>query len=252
MSATVIPPTNRFLQLPGAVVKIYRESWRAQTERAALERLSEAGIRAPSVLAGGAIRGRQLLVLRRLHGSAPGGGEEAVRRVIPYLHRVHQCTGPGFGRLFAPVAASWGEYLRERLVSYEAAHARHGFHEAAATAEALACAPFPEPAAPHLLHNDPEPGNFLFGPAATAGLDWELAIYGDPGLDYARTAHAFAVHPVRLSRVLADHGIPHSEETLAAYRSVHLLGRLMSAVTATPPDPAAAQRHARDLSAKTT
>jgi hypothetical protein len=252
MRVTAIPPTNRLLHLPGAVVKIYREPWRAQTEKAALRRLSEAGIRAPSVLADASIRGRQLLILRRLHGSAPGGGEEAVRRVIPYLHRVHQITGPGFGRLFAPVAASWGEYLRERLVSYQAALARHGFHEAAATAEALAGAPLPEPDAPHLLHNDPDPGNFLFGPAATAGLDWELAIYGDPGLDYARAAHAFGVHPVRLAQLLADHDIPHSEETLAAYRSVHLLGRLMSAVTATPPDPAAAHRHARDLITKAT
>ncbi|MEJ8650651.1 phosphotransferase [Streptomyces sp. MS1.AVA.3] len=252
MSATVIPPTNRLLHLPGAVVKIYREPWRARTERAALQRLSEAGVRAPSVLAGGSVRGRRLLILRRLRGTAPDSGEEAVRRVIPYLHRVHQIAGPGFGRLFAPVAANWGDYLSERLVSYQAALARHGFHEAAATAEALASAPPPEPAAPCLLHNDPEPGNFLFGPAATAGLDWELAIYGDPSLDYARAAHAFAVHPVRMSRLLTDHGIPHSEETLAAYRSVHLLGRLMSAVTATPPDPAAAGRHARDLITKTT
>ncbi|MEU8264134.1 phosphotransferase [Micromonospora sp. NPDC048999] len=247
----MIPPANRLLRLPGAVVKIYREPWRAQTEKAALQRLSEAGIQAPSVLAGGSIRGRQLLILRRLHGSAAGSGEDAERRVITYLHRVHQITGPGFGRLFAPAASSWGGYLRQRLLSYQTALARHGFHEAAATAEALACAPLPEPAAPHLLHNDPEPGNFLFQPAATAGLDWELAIYGDPGLDYARAAHAFAVHPVRLARLLADNDIPHSEEALAAYRSVHLLGRLMSAVTANPPDPAAAQRHARDLITKT-
>ncbi|MFI9829607.1 aminoglycoside phosphotransferase family protein [Streptomyces sp. NPDC051913] len=251
MSATVIPPSNRLLRLPGAVAKVYREPWRAHTEKAALQRLSEAGIRAPSVLAGGSVRGRRLLILRRLHGTAPGSGEEALRRVIPYLHRVHQITGPGFGRLFDPGAASWGDYLRERLVSYQAALARHGFHEAAATAEALASALPPEPDAPRLLHNDPEPGNFLFRPAGTAGLDWELAIYGDPSLDYARAAHAFAVHPVHLSRLLADHGIPCSEETLAAYRSVHLLGRLMSAVTATPADPAAAQRHARDLITKT-
>lgn len=251
MSATVIPPTNRLLHLPGAVVKIYREPWRAHTEKAALQRLSDAGIPAPSVLADGSIRGRQILVLRRLHGTAPGSGEEAVLRVIPYLHRVHQITGPGFGRLFDPVVTSWGEYLRERLISYQAALARHGYHEAAATAEALASAPLPEPDAPRLLHNDPEPGNFLFGPAATAGLDWELATYGDPSLDYARAAHAFAVHPVRLSRLLADHGIAHSQDALAAYRSVHLLGRLMSAVTATPPDPAAAQRHAQDLITKT-
>ncbi|WP_371792932.1 phosphotransferase [Streptomyces sp. NBC_01471] len=252
MSATAIPPTNRLLHLPGAVVKIYREPWRAQTERAALQRLSEAGVRAPSVLAGGSLRGRHMLILRRLHGTAPGGGEEALRRVIPYLHRVHQITGPGFGRLFAPASATWGEYLRERLVSYHGALTRHGFHEAAATAEALTGAPLPEPDAPCLLHNDPEPGNFLFGPATTAGLDWELAIYGVPGLDYARAAHAFAVRPVRMSRLLTDRGIPHSEETLGTYRSVHLLGRLMSAVTATPPDPAAARRHAQDLTTKTT
>ncbi|NUK13970.1 aminoglycoside phosphotransferase family protein, partial [Streptomyces lunaelactis] len=195
MSAAAIPPTNRLLRLPGAVIKIYREPWRAQTEKAALQRLAEARIPAPSVLGGGAIRGRQMLLLRRLHGSAAGSSEEAARRVIAYLQSVHQITGPGFGRLFAPVEASWGEYLRERLVSYQVALVPHGFHEAAAIAEALAHVHLPEPTAPHLLHNDPEPANFLFRPTTTAGLDWELAIYGDPGLDYARAAHALAIHP---------------------------------------------------------
>ncbi|MEU9074369.1 phosphotransferase [Kitasatospora sp. NPDC048538] len=250
MSGTAIPPTNRLLRLPGAVIKIYREPWRAHTEKAALQRLAEARIPAPTVLGAGRIRGRRLLVLRRLHGSTAGVGEDAARHVITYLQTVHQLTGPGFGRLSDPSAASWGEYLRGRLVSYQDALARHGYHEAADTAEALAQSPPPEPAAPHLLHNDPEPGNFLLS-TETTGLDWELAIYGDPGLDYARTAHALGISPARLIRILSDHGIPHSEETLAAYRSVHLLGRLMSAVTATPPDPAAAQRHARDLTTNT-
>ncbi len=252
MSGAVIPPTNRLLRLPGTVIKIYREPWRAQTEKAALQRLAEARIPAPTVLGAGRIRGRQLLLLRRLHGSAAGSGEEAARHVITYLQAVHQLTGPGFGRLNDPSAASWGDYLRGRLVSYQDALARHGLHEAADAADALAHSPLPEPAAPHLLHNDPEAGNFLLGATETAGLDWELAIYGDPGLDYARTAHALGIRPARLIRILADLGIPHSAETLAAYRSVHLLGRLMSAVTAIPPDPSAAQRHARDLTTNTT
>ncbi|MFJ5071536.1 phosphotransferase [Kitasatospora sp. NPDC088556] len=252
MSSTAIPPTNRLLRLPGAVIKIYREPWRAQTENAALRRLAEARIPAPAVLGAGRIRGRQLLLLRRLHGSAAGSGEGAARCVVTYLQAVHELTGPGFGRLHAPAAVTWGEYLRERLLSYQAALARHGLHEAADTAETLAHSPLPEPATPHLLHNDPEPGNFLLSRTGTAGLDWELAIYGDPALGHARTAHALGIRPARLIRILADHGIPHSEETLAAYRSVHLLGRLMSAVTATPPDPAAARRHARDLTTNTT
>ncbi|MFC9331444.1 phosphotransferase family protein [Kitasatospora sp. NPDC057015] len=251
MSGAAIPPTNRLLQLPGAVIKIYREPWRAHTEKAALQRLAEARIPAPTVLGAGRIRGRRLLVLRRLHGSPAGVGEEAARHVITYLQTVHHLTGPGFGRLSEPSAASWGEYLRARLVSYQDALARHGFYEAADTAKALAHSPLPEPAVPRLLHNDPEPGNFLLSATGTAGLDWELAIYGDPGLDYARTAHALGIRPARMVRVLADHGIPHSEANLAVYRSVHLLGRLMSAVTATPPDPTAAQRHARDLTANT-
>ncbi|WP_404868492.1 phosphotransferase family protein [Kitasatospora griseola] len=251
MSGTAIPPTNRLLRLPGAVIKIYREPWRAHTEKAALQRLAEARIPAPAVLGAARIRGRRLLVLRRLQGSATGVGEDAARHVITYLQTVHQLIGPGFGRLSDPSAASWGEYLRGRLVSYQDALARHGCHEAANIAEALARSPLPEPAAPHLLHNDPEPGNFLINSSETAGLDWELAIYGDPGLDYARTAHALGIRPACLIRILSDHGIPHSEETLAAYRSVHLLGRLMSAVTATPPDPAAAQRHTRDLTTST-
>ncbi|MFD9107056.1 phosphotransferase family protein [Streptomyces bottropensis] len=251
MSAAAIPPANRLLRLPGVVVKVYREPWRALTEDVALQRLSRADVQAPSVLAGGSLRGRKLLILQRLQGSPAGSGEEAARRVITYLHHVHQITGPRFGRLFAPAAASWQEYLRERLLSYQTSLAGHGFHEAAATAEALSCSPLPEPAAPCLLHNDPEPGNFLFRPASIVGLDWELAIYGDPGLDYARAAHAFAVRPDRLPPLLADHGIPHSKEALGVYRSVHLLGRLMSAVTAIPPDSAAAQRHARDLIGKT-
>ncbi|MBD0688409.1 phosphotransferase [Streptomyces sp. CBMA123] len=252
MSGAAIPPTNRLLQLPGAVIKIYREPWRAHTEKAALQRLAEARIPAPTVLGAGRIRGRRLLVLRRLHGSPAGVGEDAARHVITYLQAVHQITGPGFGRLNDPSAASWGEYLRARLVSYHDALAHHGLHDAADAAEALAHSPLPEPAAPHLLHNDPEPGNFLLRTTGTAGLDWELAIYGDPGLDYARTAHALGIRPANLSCILADHGIPHSEENLAAYRSVHLLGRLMSAVTATPPDPGAVQRHMRDLTTNAT
>ncbi|MEV0537260.1 phosphotransferase [Kitasatospora sp. NPDC050463] len=252
MSGAAIPPTNRLFRLPGAVIKIYREPWRAYTEKAALQRLAEARIPAPTVLGAAHVRGRQLLVLRRLHGLTAGIGEEAARHVITYLQTVHQLTGPGFGRLSDPSVASWGEYLRARLVSYQDALARHGLHDAAGTAEVLANSPLPEPAAPHLLHNDPEPGNFLLNTTETAGLDWELAIYGDPGLDYARTGHALGIRPARLIRILADHGIPHSAENLAAYRSVHLLGRLMSAVTASPPDPAAAQRHARDLAANTT
>lgn len=252
MTGTAIPPTNRLLRLPGAVIKIYREPWRAQTEKAALQQLAEARIPAPAVLGAGRIRGRQLLILRRLQGATTGSDEEAARHVIAYLQAVHQLTGPGFGRLCSPVAASWAEYLRERLLCYRDALARHGLHEAADTAEALAHSPLPEPAAPHLLHNDPEPDNFLLGPTGTVGLDWELAIYGDPGLDHARTAHTLRLRPAHLIRILTDHGIPHSEETLIVYRSVHLLGRLMSAVTATPPDPAAARRHARDLTTNTT
>ena len=115
-------------------------------------------------------------------------------------------------------------------------------------ADSLVSAQLPEPSAPFLLHNDPEPGNFLHSAGGTAGLDWELAIYGDPCLDYARVGQALEIPPSHLYRILARSGIGYDEQTLMTYRRVHVLGRLMSSITATPQHMHSVQRYLYDLS----
>jgi aminoglycoside phosphotransferase (APT) family kinase protein len=245
---TPIPMNNHHLRLPGAVIKVYREAWRAQTEKAALRRLTEARILAPSVLGSGHLRGRQFVVMRRLRGSSMGKNEQAAYRIIRYLQFVHRLAGPGFGRLATPLAPRWNDYLHQRLTCYRNAFVEHGLPEAADIADSVASAPLPEPSAPSLLHNDPEPGNFLHSTGGTAGLDWELAIYGDPCLDYARIGQALEIPPSHLCRILARSGIGYDEQVLMTYRCVHVLGRLMSSITAIPPDMRSVQRHLYDLS----
>ncbi|MFD2768538.1 phosphotransferase [Micromonospora eburnea] len=244
-----IPANNRLLILPGVVIKMYREAWRAQNERDALRRLDDARILAPSERGSGRIGSRKFLVMSRLRGSTADGTEEAARRIIAYLRSVHELGGPGFGRLCAPLLPRWNDYVCQRLISYRKAFVSQGLHEGAGTADALTHLRLPEPPVPSLLHNDPEPGNFLEGPSGIAGLDWELAIYGDPDLDYARIGYALGIRPARLVDLLDDQGVAFNEQALTIYRRVHLLGRLMSSITAAPPDMAAAQRYLRDLRA---
>ncbi|MEV6929641.1 phosphotransferase [Dactylosporangium sp. NPDC051485] len=244
-----IPASNRLLPLPGAVIKVYREAWRAETEKAALRRLADARISAPSILGSGRLFQREFLVMRRLCGSSVGRTERAAHQIITYLQAVHRITGPGFGRLSSPLAPRWNDYLRQRLVSYRDALIEHRHYGAAETADALAGTQLPEPPAPSLLHNDPEPANFLQlrGRTDTAGLDWELAVYGDPDLDYARVGHSLGIGAERLGDLLSNHGVAYHPHSLGIYRRVHLLGRLMSSVTALPPDQTSAERHLHDL-----
>ncbi|MGC4856999.1 phosphotransferase [Micromonospora sp. DT4] len=244
-----IPAKNRLLILPGAVIKMYREAWRAENEKDALRRLGDAGILAPSERGSGRIGSRKFLVMSRLRGSTTGGTEEAGRRIIAYLRSVHELGGPGFGRLCAPLMPRWNGYVRQRLVSYRKVFVSQGLNEVANTADAVAHLRLPEPPMPSLLHNDPEPGNFLEGSAGIAGLDWELAIYGDPDLDYARVGCTLGIRPARLVDLLDDQGVAFNEQALTIYRRVHLLGRLMSSITAAPPDMAAARHCLGELRA---
>ncbi|PZH16436.1 hypothetical protein C1I97_06520 [Streptomyces sp. NTH33] len=247
MNGITIPPANQLLRLPGAVIKIYREPWRAHTERTALQQLAKAGIPAPPILGADSLGTRPFLVLGHLPGTTADRTEAAVRRALTYLHTVHQLTGPAYGRLNAPTAGSWSGYLHQRLRSYRDALCHHQLPAVARTAQRVMDRALPEPTAPCLLHNDPEPTNFLLADDAIIGIDWELAIYGDPDLDHARAGHAFRVRPTRLREILTDLAIPHSIDALHTYSTVHILGRLMSAVTANPPDRAAAQLYLNAL-----
>lgn len=242
-----IPVNNRHVRVPGAVLKVYREAWRAHTEKTTLQRLAEAHILAPSVLGSGNVCGRQFVVMRRLRGSSMEKNEQSAYRIITYLQAVHRLTGPGFGRVATPLASRWGEYLNQRLARYRDAFIEHKLFEAANIADSVASTSISEPVEPRLLHNDPEPDNFLHGENGTAGLDWELAIFGDPHLDYARLGQTLGITPGALRRILAKTGISYDEQTMMSYRRVHVLGRLMSSITAIPPDMRSVWRHLYDL-----
>ncbi|MGC4855437.1 phosphotransferase family protein [Micromonospora sp. DT4] len=244
-----IPANNRLIILPGAVIKMYREAWRAENEREALRRLGDACILAPSERRSGRIGSRKFLIMSRMRGTMTNRTEEAAIRIIAYLRSVHELGGPGFGRLCAPLMPRWNGYVRQRLTSYRNAFWSKGLNEVAKNADALVHRRLPEPPVPCLLHNDPEPGNFLEGSTGIAGLDWELAIYGDPDLDYARVGYALGIRPARLLDLLDHQGVVFDEQALLIYRHVHLLGRLMSSITAAPPNMLAARRYLRDLRA---
>lgn len=180
--------------------------------------------------------------VRRQTTPGPGGlidkGTKGKRaRTVPIildgalaaLRAVHTVDGPSYGRISAPDSVAWMAFLTDRLASYAATLTRLG--QAAIAAHRARVRTDLAPLAdvrPHLLHGDPHPGNFRLRAGRVVPLDWELATYGDPQLDLVRFAWEWRIPPRRWRQVV---GIDPDEPAIVLYRHIHLLGRVMGAIS---------------------
>jgi aminoglycoside phosphotransferase (APT) family kinase protein len=234
--------------MPGIVAKIYREPWRAANEFKAVRIASKAEMAVPAIVGSGSFRGRKFLLLRRISGRTVEQGEPAARQVLTYMQSLHQISGTGFGRIHHSPTLRWNDYMQKRLHQYREAFFQFQIREAIDSIDALRMRLLPEPTAASLLHNDPRPANFIQGKSGIVGIDWELAVYGDPNLDHARAGYEFGITSQTLERILDDLEVPYMVDTLRFYRRVHILGRLMSAVTAHPSNNVEIHRYRSALS----
>lgn len=225
---------------PVLVVKIYRQPWRLANERAAVLAARPRAF-VPQLLWSGA-RPTAHAAFRYLPGptlaDAPHDGQ--LRNVLDYLDQVHTVPGHRFGRIAGPGFDTWADYLMDRLRHYRAALLALGQPASAAIAAALISRPPPALGTPRLIHNDPNPGNFVRSRGSLVGIDWELASYGDPALDTARAAWEWGVENHDLRVLAIERGL--DAEVLRYYQALHALGRLMSATASADPDSRLAAR----------
>jgi hypothetical protein len=219
---------------PVLVVKIYRQPWRLVNERAAI-RAARLHVNVPALLWSGARPVTHAAFRHRPGPTLVGAyGSGRLGEVLDYLDQIHAVPGGHIGRVAGPWFDTWPDYLHDRLEHYRAALLAQGRHAPANIAERLTSIPPPPLSTPRLIHNDPNPGNFLHSRGSLVGIDWELSAYGDPALDIARAAWEWGVERHDL-RVLADErGI--DADALCYYQVLHALGRLMSATAPTNPD----------------
>jgi aminoglycoside phosphotransferase (APT) family kinase protein len=225
---------------PLLVVKIYRQSWRLANERAAV--LAARPRASVPELLWSAARPAAHAAFRYLPGptlvAAPHEGQ--LRNVLDYLDLVHAVPGDRFGRIAGPGFDTWARYLVDRLAHYRTALLAQGQPAPAAIAAALMSGPPPGPGTPRLIHNDPNPGNFICSRGSLVGIDWELASYGDPALDTARAAWEWGVENHSLRVLAAERGV--DADVLRYYQALHALGRLVSAIAPARPDSRLAAR----------
>lgn len=225
---------------PVLVVKIYRQAWRLANERAAiLAARPRASV--PELLWSGA-RPTAHAAFRHLPGPTLAGPHRDGRlpNVLDYLAQIHEVPGDRFGRLAGPGFDSWADYLVDRLEHYRAALLGRGEHAPAATAASLISRQPPSVGTPRLIHNDPNPANFVCSRGNLVGIDWELAAYGDPALDTARAAWEWGIEHHDLRVLAVERGL--DVEVLRYYQTLHALGRLMSATAPASPDSGLAAR----------
>ncbi|GAA4009675.1 hypothetical protein GCM10022384_63970 [Streptomyces marokkonensis] len=231
-----------------AVAKIYASRWRQHTETGALRLVRPQRV-APRLLAAGTLRGRPVSLMTRV-GGGPGDGGASVREAVDLLHRVHRVpvADRPAGRISAPgTSPSWPAYLESRILAYRDVFAQRGLREpatACATVSDLLNRLPDRPSA--LLHNDPNPSNFVGRGPRLRLVDWELAVAGDPLLDLVRLCWEWQVPAdAWLELTGRDYDHPH----VRAYRAVHGLSRLMAAVCAPSTGRSAlGERCARELS----
>jgi hypothetical protein len=225
---------------PMLVVKIYRQAWRLANESAAIH-AAQPSVKVPVLMwshtwpaAHAAYRHLSGPTLTAVDGSG------SLREALAYLDKVHAITGERYGKVAGPWFDSWEGYLRDRVQHYHAALLAQGQHAAAGIAATLARVQPPPLSTPHLIHNDPNPANFIRSRDGLVGIDWELAAFGDPALDAARAAWEWGFGDHGLGAFAHERGLDAS--VLRYYQTLHALGRLMSATVSTDHDPCLARR----------
>ncbi len=242
---TTVPPANRVWSLPPLVfVKAHREAWRNVAECGAVRLLTRAGVAVPRLLWSRHGPGQPFAVFRHVPGPQVHERDDAaLRRVVSYLAAVHRIEGSAFGRVGTPGGFSgWDGYLRSRLDAYGRVFDRLGLADAAVATARLCALPTPPADRPRLVHNDPHPGNFLRARHGIVGTDWELAVFGDPLLDYGRMSWEWERQPDVFAHLLASVGVEADPGHLHYYTTLHVLGRLMGTVSSVRPDPALMRR----------
>lgn len=225
---------------PVLVVKIYRQAWRLANESAAIH-TAQPSVNVP-VLMWSHTWPAAHAAYRHLSGptltAADGSG--SLRKALVYLDKVHTITGNRYGKITGPWFESWEGYLLDRIRHYHAALLAQGHHTPAGMAATLTRVQPPPLGTPHLIHNDPNPANFIRSRDGLVGIDWELAAFGDPALDAARAAWEWGVEDQGLGAFAHERGL--DPRVLRYYQTLHALGRLMSATAPTDPDPRLARR----------
>jgi aminoglycoside phosphotransferase (APT) family kinase protein len=216
------------------VIKTYREEWRRLNEHRAIRLVQQTDALVARIWWSCRLY-RPWTVFRYIAGPTVSAAEgtAALRQVLGYLSEVHTVTGAAFGRLADGGYPSWQAYLAHRIGEYHSVLCHYGLPIARDVAMAIQQATPPAVAKPRLIHNDPNPANFIRSPRGVVGLDWELAAFGDPRLDTARAAWEWSLSPPEAISAL---GLDADERALWYYQSLHVLGRLMNAYAAASDD----------------